>query len=455
MKEYVEQSWRLKSSPPDDKTINDNAFDLTDTWAGFVQDPSTLVNTKRTHTTGPHPDHPTIFNGALKDYREPPTTLDHIAITKGSVIRIQTLNGERWYQPVVDTANGQTYPSVSDFLKGKWAATWETVTALVQIYYPGKMPKNPDEQIKALQAAYTKAQTQFPAIELIRADAATIYLQYQNLMKEKELEDSLSAKATQIAQLIPTVPMETLPTLMAQFRQLKNFGTELKSKKRQLSDAASDLNYHLFIEDTTITVYDGSGAAKPMLLKEGELYIKSRKTISWITYQTVTETDLFGLEVVKWQIPITHSKTFDYYENAPVTFDPWIEILDLYKSNGYETYLFRYTEIGLQAPDGTTPKEVLSRCHNDEAFRSKCVIALPYKEVTLIGQTFIVGYYLFIRPVPDIVITSFPELSIRERLSYRFTWTGVALGDLAATIPLSPGEQREVTLTTSRRYEFE
>jgi hypothetical protein len=119
---------------------------------------------------------------------------------------------------------------------------------------------------------------------------------------------------------------------------------------------------------------------------------------------------------------------------------------------GYNTYLFQYTEYGLRAADGSSPSEIIRLCHENEDFRVHCVIALPQKEITLTGETFIVGYNLFVRPVPDIVVTSFPQLSLRERLSYRFTWNGVSLGELATTIPLSPGEQREVTVKTTERY---
>ncbi|MEQ9006738.1 MAG: hypothetical protein RLP12_02565, partial [Ekhidna sp.] len=166
-----------------------------------------------------------------------------------------------------------------------------------------------------------------------------------------------------------------------------------------------------------------------------------------------TKRKLFSKKTYSYQVPVQNSISFDFYEKAVIDEDPWIEILDLYKSNGFKIFLFRPSERGLLSADGFRPQEIIQRCEDDESFRRSCVIALPVKEITLIGQTFIIGYQLFIRPTPDILITDFPTLSIRERLSYRFSWTGVALGDLAATIPLSPGEEREVMLSTSQRYE--
>ena len=185
--------------------------------------------------------------------------------------------------------------------------------------------------------------------------------------------------------------------------------------------------------------------------------MKSSKTATWTTYQTVTSSSSgffrIGASSRSWQLPIHHAKTFDYYEEAKVDYYPWVEVLELYKSKGYNTYLFQYTEYGLRAADGSSPSEIIQLCHENQDFRSSCVIALPQKEITLIGETFIVGYNLFVRPVPNIVVTSFPELSLRERLSYRFTSDGVSLGELPPRPFRSvPGNSAEVTVKTTERY---
>lgn len=448
---YVETAWHVAGREPTDTEIDLNTFDLVQEWPAYVPDISTARNTV---TTGS--DHPTFFTGRMVDYKLPPETDEVVLIEKGCVFQIPTKGGVRWYQPIVVTDTATTYPLIADFKTG-WDAQWEKVTALVQVFYPGAKPADVPGQQSATADSIRKARTHFPAVENVRADAARIARQYRSLLNEEELATSLSAKASDVSRAIQTSPVEVIPALISQFRDLKNFGSELQTKKRQLADAASDLNFHLFTAPTPIIVYkDGSGTPVELLLKEGDLYVKSSKTVGWTTYQTVTSSNsgFFGIGASNrsWQVPIYNSKTFDYYEAAVIDYDPWVEVLELYKNRGYNTFLFQYTDHGLLSADGSTPSEILNLCHQNEDFRVRCVIALPQKEISLIGETFVVGYNLFVRPVPDIVVTSFPELSLRERLSYRFTWTGVSVGELSTTIPLSPGEQREVTLKTSERY---
>ncbi|MGT2537278.1 hypothetical protein ACQCN7_21655 [Escherichia coli] len=450
LRAYVEETWKLKTTP-DSTTITANTFDLTEDWPAYVPDTSSARNAVPTGN-----DHPTFFSGRLSAYKLPPEVDNVIAIKSGCVLRVTTRSGTRWYQPIIDTDSKVDYPLVSAF-QADWVGCWDKVTALVQVFFPGEMPTDQKAKDSVTAEAVKKSKTEFPAVENIRADAATIDRQYRSLRNEDALATSLSAKADNISNVIQTSQVEVIPALIAQYRDLKNFGSELQAKKRQLADAASDLNFHLFTAPKTITVYqDGSGAPVPLELKEGDLYVKSSRTACWTTYQTVTNTSsgLFGIGASSrsWQVPVYNSKTFDYYEEAVIDYDPWIEVLELYKSKGYSTFLFQFSEHGLHAADGSTPSEILKLCQENEDFRVRCIIALPQKEITLIGETFVVGYNLFVRPVPDIVVTSFPEISLRERLSYRFTWAGVSLGELATTIPLSPGEQREVTLKTSERY---
>lgn len=452
LRTYVEDAWATNGAAPDDALINLNAFDLEGAWPAFVPDAGTSRNAVETRR-----DHPTFFKGNLLAYKLPPETEKEIAINRGCVFKVQTKDGVRWYQPLIVADTGTSYPAIADFKGGAWQAKWDQVTALAQLFYPGARPADQAEQDAALVDAKLHARTHYPAVENVRADAATISRQYQLLKNEDELAQSLSVKASEISQAIQVSQIEVIPALVEQFRNLKNFGAELLAKKRQLADAASDLNFHLFTTDKAITVYqDGTGAPSSLEIKEGDLYVKSNRTSTWITYQSVTRSNsgIFGIGASSrtYRVPIRNSVTFDYYEKAIVDYDPWVDILELYKSKGYDTYLFRYTENGLRAADGASAADILEQCHDNEAFRLRCVVALPEKEITLIGETFITGYNIFVRPVPDIVVTSFPELSLRERLSYRFTWRGVSLGELATTIPLSPGEQREVTLKTSERY---
>jgi hypothetical protein len=293
LRAYVEDAWNSPGTTPADALIDANTFDLDASWPAYVPDTSTVRNAVATGT-----DHPTFFKGRLFDYKLPPLADEVMPILKGSVFRVPTRSGIRWYQPVETTDAGTDYPLAADFEGGNWDSRWEKVTALVQVFFPGPKPAAQADQQTVTDAAVKQAKAHFPAVENIRADAATIERQYRSLRNEDELASSLSLKATEVSAAIQTSQVEVIPALIAQFRDLKNFGSELQAKKRQLADAASDLNFHLFTAPTTITVYqDGSGQPGPLTLNEGDLYVKSSKTAAWTTYQTVTSSSsgFFGI----------------------------------------------------------------------------------------------------------------------------------------------------------------
>jgi hypothetical protein len=453
---YVEKAWQIKTDElPPAEIIDENTFSLAPAWPAYVHKAESVQNAKATR-----PGLLTLFRSTFKEHRLVPVALEEVDVISGCVFQIKRGKSIRWYQPIIEKDGSTEYPTKEDFAAEKWLTTWELITAMVQVYFPGKKPDNAAEADIKQKEAKKEAREYFAAIDLIRADAATIDRQYQMLMNEAPLVEALEKKATELANEISNAPFEIIPSLANKFRELKNSNIELKAKKRRLADAASDLNYHLFVEQTPIEFYeDNTGTVQKETLNEGTLYTKSSKTASWITYQTVTRksSSYWGLKQSSssYPVPIHHSKTYDYYEKSVIDHDPWVEILEFYKFHSFEVFQFRYTAGpgGLVAADGSRPQDILARCDSDEEFRRRCVIALPHKEITLLGESYVVGYHLFVRPVPDIAIATYPTLSLREQLSYRFTWMGVALGEMAATIPLSPGEEREVTLATSKRYE--
>ena len=263
----------------------------------------------------------------LRGYRKPPYATGAIAIEDGCVFKVGTNDLARWYKPV---SEGPGQPTKGQF-EANWEATWKTIVGLQQVFFAPKPADfenlTEDQKVAARQDVAITTYDSFPASELVRADAALIKRQYSVLMNDKELNDAIKEKATTLAGTIPQLPVEALPTIIEQYRDLMRFEEDNKENKLKLKDAASDLNYHLFTAKTTVTMYqDGTGQELPVELGEGELYTKSTRVANWVTYHTVTKRRLFSKK--SYQVPLQHSRSFDYYEKADVDADPWVGFLD-------------------------------------------------------------------------------------------------------------------------------
>jgi hypothetical protein len=78
---------------------------------------------------------------------------------------------------------------------------------------------------------------------------------------------------------------------------------------------------------------------------------------------------------------------------------------------------------------------------------------LPVYEESLTGQRLVAKYSIFKRPLPGLVPTILPRLSLEESLTYRTAWVQTQLGELLNSVNLAPDEERKVTIT--KRFEQE
>lgn len=302
-----------------------------------------------------------------------------------------------------------------------------------------------------------RATHHFSAVETIRADAALIEQQYQIIESRRLLAEKLAerAKALLDGEAFKSSPVSAMPLLIEQYNNLMAELPRVDSLRRQLADAASDLGYKLFLEKTKVTYIADDGSPTEIDLDAGLLFRTSERTVVWVTYQTVTRTSRswFRKRTTTYRVPVEHKKTYTYYEEVRPDHDPWVEVADAYRKNSMNVFLFRETAAGLVAPDGSTVAGVLERCRWDEAFRTTCAIGVPSYEYTIIGERLLVGYIVLIRPTPELWPADFPAICVDEKLIYKFAWEGTALGELAATVPLAPGEERTVSLTVSQKLE--
>lgn len=448
-KRFFEDAWGSNGSP-DDIMRSKNIIELIEAWPGFIHDPESVR-----HLVNVPIDRPLFVKGWRRFRVVPFADGEPIPLTTGCVLRLPGRHGpDRWYMPLARQESGHDRPVATEHFDD-WNDGWEDIVAIIQVFHPGPKPADDAASLAAQGVAKEEAKTCFPVSELVRADAAVIEQQYKRLMDETLLVNAYQANAVNIATQIQTAPVTAIPELTRRYRELSSFGTDLKIRKRQLADAASDLGYTLFTSDQQFETYNEKGQPVPLNVEEGELYNKSHRSVSWVTYQTMSGSHrgLFRRSSWSYQIPTQHSKSFDYFEKSDADTDPWVEVFDFYKGHGFNIFMFFEGPDGLMSADGASPAQVMQRCSEDEGYRRKCVVGFPERETAITGESFLIGYNIVVRPAPDLFVREFPEISIAEDLTYRFTWTGTVLGELAATIPLAPGEEREVSVSLTRKYE--
>ncbi|HEV2567856.1 hypothetical protein [Sphingomonas sp.] len=456
-RELFEAAWFGKGPRTDSDVLERHIHDDLDQRPAYLHDPSTVYSTK----VGDQVEAKQFIFGRTQEsrnFRTAPVATGVIRIEKGCVLHLPTSQGEdRWYLPLGLADDNTVKPVLKAELIGKPDETWSRIVELVQVFYA---PAS-DTAADAADRAQAAAKQSFTAFEIIRADAALIHKQYKRLEKEKKLADALASRAEQL--IAPTGQLssalfETIPALSAQYRSLVAAQPEVDELLIRLADAASGLGYKLVVlTPEPMTYYENNtGAAINATLQPGELYRAQQRTVSWKT--SYEEKDHYTRNFwgkKKWHYRTvwqTHERTFTYYEHVVPDYDPWVEAADLYRAQGYQVFLLRPGAGGMATLDGTTLQEIHRRCLASEAFRSKCIVGIPFYEETVIGERMMIGYRLVFRPVAPLINEFFPNIATEEKLSYRLAWTGTSLGELVASIPLAPGEERQVTITATQKY---
>lgn len=394
----------------------DNVVALTDARPAYMHDGSSVYST----TAGELVDvHQYVFQDRSKPFRTAPVAVRETKVENGCVLRLRTASGdERWYRPIVRTPEGGLRPAEQGkFFAADAIKTWRTIVEFVQVFYS----EGDAGVVPARQAALNS----FTAVEVVRADAAVILRQFARLERERDLASALADKALamlkpdgEIGRALPSM----LPELTAQYRSLVAMQPEVEALMLRLADAAAALGYKLILKDEPVNHFDGSNTV-PVTLARGQLYRTQQHTTTWSTSRQERShytRNFWGRK--KWHYQTVrekHRRSFTYYEWVAVDYDPWVEASEALRGEGYQVFLLRPSSDGMATPEGVPLSEVHQRCADSEAFRSRCVVGVPFYEETIIGERMMIGYQLVFRPEAPLVNEHFPEIATDEKLAYR------------------------------------
>lgn len=316
------------------------------------------------------------------------------------------------------------------------------------------------EKIKGIELVFDSvadAQTFYTSFEEIDLRPAPIVRRYRELAARHQLAKATldaargkaaTATATMVDRIIQkSSDIEDLDRFQNWMRQLEMNEYDARSRLERLASDAARLGYRLVIEDKEVAIPNVATKLQP-----GKLYVAYRRLAVWTQTVLVRPVWIFPWT---WQyVRQVMQQIVDDYQEVDINRDLVVEKRKAWVNEGKQVYVFEQSPMGLVTSDGiTTLREVMRRCGEDEGFRRTCVVLLPVYEDSLTGERMLAKYSVFIRPLPGIVPAMPPRLSIAESLSYRLAWKGTQLGELASSINLAPGEERQVTIT--KRFEQE
>ncbi|GFE79206.1 hypothetical protein GCM10011487_12060 [Steroidobacter agaridevorans] len=359
------------------------------------------------------------------------------------VLRLPTASIDRYFLPFGLSVHGKVEYFRDDALRdpshSAHVDSWTRVRGLQQVYVALKP--------EGIQAAATEAVRSFSAMDEVDAAAAHIIREWNRFSIKNATATARRGAAQGMldAAVKENLSSEAWAEISQRYVELAS-NEELLGMADVLRDRAASLRYELITEKMTVEhFHDGSAQPQKVSLEPGALYYKYPKSASWWTTHHNGYT-WYGKKKRRRQL---NTHVFQYYERVTPDWDPWVEAVAQYQADGFDVAMMRSTADGFVAEDGRTLAEVVEQCARDEGYRRRCVVGIPTLEDTLHGNPIVRGYRFYFRPLPAILPSAPPSIFVNEQLTYRFAWQGVRLGELAANIPLAPGEERSVTITRS------
>ncbi len=428
MREYFENSWGFSVS---DEWMKDPAHHLLDTGSG-----SWWV--KQLQQDKP----PSIFRPDFDklDAEGKPTPAP---ISEGFVIRHGPGDDGRLYLLINDnkTLSPEHFKSF-DMYNSAWA--------------------NEIDGVELVFESSDDAQSYYMDFEEIDLRPALIQRKFEELRIlqdfAKKVKDNVAGVTEKmISQIIATtLDADELEQLQRKVLRLEIGEYDVRRRIERLASDAARLGYLLFVEDKAKVIEYGD---KKTTLEPGKLYTTYRRTARWTEYvpknvRVKVGWWIYSLSVSrKVNVPQPKEQVVEDYQVVDTSKDIYAEARSAMIKTGLQVYTFEQTPSGMVSTEGEPLPQIMDRCRYDEAFRRLCVVMLPVYEESLTGERLVAKYAIYKRPLPGMVPTILPRLSLEESLTYRTAWVQTQLGELLNSINLAPDEERKVTIT--KRFELE
>ncbi|MDZ7582712.1 MAG: hypothetical protein U5R30_19545 [Deltaproteobacteria bacterium] len=323
--------------------------------------------------------------------------------------------------------------------------------------------QNEIEGVELVFESEADAQSCYMDFEEIDLRPVIIQRKYEELRIARDFAKKVKANVAAVTDKMitqitgTTMDIDEIEQLQRKVLRLEIGEYEAQRRIERLASDAAQLGYLLFIEDKEreITYKDG----RKTKLVPGKLYTTYKRTAHWTEKVSVN----FPIQVSWWifrhtemrqvQIPYAKEEVVEDYQAVDTSKDILAETRSAMIKAGQNVFVFEQTPSGLASTEGDALHLIMDRCKYDETFRRSCVIMLPVYEDSLTGQRLVAKYAIFKRPLPGMVPTILPRLSLEESLTYRTAWVETQLGELLNSINLAPGEERQVTIT--KRFEQE
>jgi hypothetical protein len=429
IREYFEKSWGF---PVDEEWMKDPAHHLLDTGAG-----SWRVKQLQQEKS------PSIFRPDFDklDAQGKPTPAP---LSEGFVIRHGSGDKGRLYLLV----NGNKTLSPEHFRSfDMYNSAW----------------KNEIDGVELVFESSEDAQSYFMDFEEIDLRPVLIQRKYEELRIlhdfAKKVKDNVAGVTEKmISQIIATtLDTDELEQLQRKVLRLEIGEYEMRKRIKRLASDAARLGYLLFVEEKAREIEYGD--KKKTTLEPGKLYTTYKRTARWTEFlpknvQVKVGWWIYSLSVTRkvefWR---PKEQVVEDYKVVDTSKDIYAETRSTMIKAGLQVYTFEQTPSGMVSTDGEPLHQIMDRCKYDEAFRRVCVVMLPVYEESLTGERLVAKYAIYKRPLPGIVPTILPRLSLEESLTYRTAWVQTQLGELLNSINLAPDEERKVTIT--KRFELE
>lgn len=338
----------------------------------------------------------------------------------------------------------------------------------------------------ASEAELENSQTKFEELDL---RAIYIERRYRELKIMQEIVQKTSATAVKTLDSIlessvgPDLNFEAIDAVQSRYVSIRLGPSRIRRNLLQLKRQAAQMGYLLFLgdepgmkkneqksADLQIPVYEMTVTFpdnEKRTVAAGELYTTFKRTCTYtVTHKksivrNIGEGIAYGFrrlfggsdEKPKTTYKETKAKVVKDYTKVDTLTDPLSKRVMAYRAEEREVHVFTETPSGYVTDDGISLADVMVRCEFDEAYRRNCVVMLPVFEQGFAVERPVVAYSIFERPLPGILPSRLPRLFIEESLTYRTAWTGNELGELVRAINLAPGEEREITITSSFQEE--